>query len=180
MFRPLALVPLALLLAACSPSVPMPTPTDTPSPSAFGQQAGLDWLVVATNGYLEASGSVCAWEDILTAPDPEFFGLYLERDPDSVTLEGTERVDNNGIHLQFDNGRYTASRFDGDIYVGIGTYWETSGTLTFERDAQGVIIGGGGTGQTRIIHESGDVERLPDTMTFTVSQFDEQTWCDEP
>jgi hypothetical protein len=157
----------------------MPTPTDTPSPGAI-QPADRGWLVEGHIDYLDASSPVCSDEDLLTAARPEFFGLYLERSggpPDDWTPDVQYQVDNNGILLDFGTLKYQGSRFDGDLTAGIGTKWETFGTFTFERDAQGVITGGRGTGKTTLLHESGDVEHLSDAMTFTVSVSDEPTWC---
>jgi hypothetical protein len=141
------------------------------------------WRVEASNGYLTASAPVCSDEDILTAENPEFFGLYLEAGPgmpDDWKPGDPYQVDSNGILLEFDTGRYRASRFDGDVQAGIGTSWETFGTFEFQRDAQGVITGGSGSGETRIMHENGDVENLDDAMTFTVTVADEPTWCNLP
>lgn len=181
----LALVAIALLLTACSagPDDPMPLPSDSASPSAVGLGGDRGWLVEAQNDYLTTSSPVCSDEDILTAEDPEYFSLYLEVSggmPDDWKPGDVYQVDNNGILLEFDTGKYTASRFDGDLNTGIGTAWETFGRFTFERDAQGVMTGGSGTGTTRIIHENGDVERLADAMTFTVAVADEPSWCNLP
>lgn len=179
----LTLVPVALLLAACSPVGPMPVPTDSTSPTVVGFDGDRGWRVEASNGYLTASSPVCSDENILTTENPEFFSLYLEAGPgmpDDWKPGDTYQVDNNGILLEFDSGKYSASRFDGDVQAGIGTYWETFGTFEFERDAQGVITGGSGSGATRIMHENGDTEKLDDAMSFTVTVADEPTWCNLP
>lgn len=182
MFRAsIAIAPLIVLLTACGVGPSMPVP-ESPSPSA-GPQSDQGWLVTGQNDYLNASMPVCSDEELLTAEQPEFFGAYLEEGPgmpDDWQPGDVYNVDANGILLEFDTGKYSVSRFDGVIGTDIGTFWETFGTFTFERDGTGVISGGSGTGKTRIIHEDGDVENLPDTMTFSVAVSEEPTWCNIP
>jgi hypothetical protein len=163
----------------------MPGPDDdpsaSPSPSALGNVEGQGWIVHGQNDYVDGSSKVCSDEDLLTNPAPEFFGLYLEQGPgmpDDWNPDDMYQVNADGILLSFDIGEYDAYRFDGNDSTGIGTGWETAGTFTFDRDAQGVITGGHGTGKTRIVHESGDIERLSDTMSFTVVVAPEPPWCD--
>lgn len=183
-YRWLLLAPLAVLLASCTTGPgPMPVPDPpgpTPAPGGLTPGAGQSWLVQGHNDYVDGSSPVCADEDILTAEAPEFFGLYLEQGPglpDDWKPGDEYQVSADGILLEFDTGRYSANRFDGDDFAGIGTAWETFGDFEYTRDAQGVISGGSGTGQTRVLHENGDVENLADTMTFTVVVADEPTWC---
>ncbi len=126
---------------------------------------------------------MCADEDLLSNPDSEFPGIYLEQGPgmpDDWKPGDLYQVSSDGMLIDFGAGTYNASRFDGDDSMGIGTAWETFGRVTIDRDAQGVITGGSGTGKTRILHENGDVENLTDSMTFTVSIIDEPTWCTIP
>lgn len=175
-----------VLLAGCSsgPGTPMPgpgsDPSGSPSPSALGLVDGQGWIVQGANDYVDGSTPVCSDEDVLTNPAPEYFGLYLEQGPgipDDWKPGDPYQVNADGILLSFDTGKYDAQRFDGDDSTGIGTGWQTSGTFTFQRDAQGVITGGQGTGKTVINHENGDVEHLSDSMTFTVAVAVEPPWC---
>ena len=182
--RFLALALPAILLAGCSSGsgVPMPGPDPTASPSANapGVVDGPGWRVQAQNDYVDASGPVCSDEDILTNPDSEFPGVYLEQGPgmpDDWKPGDPYQVNSDGILLEFDTGKYSAGRFDGDVSTGIGSVWETFGTFTFERDAQGVITGGSGSGPTRYISVDGDTERSTDTMTFTVTVTPDPPWC---
>jgi hypothetical protein len=180
--RLLALAVPALLLAGCSSDPGALVPGPSPSPSPFGLAEGEGWVVHGQNDYVDGSSTVCSYEDLLTNPDidPEFFGLYLEQGPglpDDWMPGDVYQVSADGILLNFATGEYEASRFDGDDSTGIGSLWDSSGTFTFDRDAQGVITGGHGTGKTQIIHESGDVERPSDTMTFTVTVAPQPPWC---
>lgn len=165
----------------------MPGPDPTASPSANGPGLpddpgvvdGQGWRVQAQNDYIDAFEHVCFAEDTLTNPDPEFFGIALSPGgtPDDWNPDEQTTYDQNNIVLQFDTGRYSAGRFDGDVSTGIGSVWETFGTFTFERDAQGVITGGSGSGPTRYISVDGDSERSTDTMTFTVTVTPDPPWC---
>ena len=160
------------------------TPTPGAAPSEPGGLApGESWLVQGANDYVDGSSPVCADEDLLTNPDAEFLSIYLEQGPgmpDDWKPGDPYQVSSDGILIDFAAGTYNASRFDGDDSTGIGTAWETFGQVTIDRDAQGVITGGSGTGKTRILRENGDVEKLTDSMTFTVSIIDEPTWCTIP
>lgn len=179
--RLLALAFPVVLLAACSSGPGVPTPDPSSSPSSLGLGDGQGWIVHGQNDYVDGSTTVCSDEDVLTHPEPEYFALYLEQGPglpDDWEPGDAYQVSSDGILLSFDTGEYEASRFDGDDSTGIGTVWETFGTFTFDRDAQGVITGGHGTGETRIIRESGDVEHPSDTMSFTVTVAPEPPWCD--
>lgn len=175
-----------LLLTACRPqsttNMPMPDPSESPSASVIGEADDRGWIVEAENGYLTASSRVCSDEDLLTSAESEFPAIYLEEGggpPDDWVPSEQFEVDSNGILLDFGAGEYDASRFDGAN--GIGTAWETlNGTLSVDRDAQGVITGGTGTGETRILHANGDSERIVDVVTFTVTVADEPAWCDIP
>ena len=158
-------------------------PSSTPSPSAMGLLDGQGWIVEGQNDYVDGSTVVCSDEDVLTNPAPEYFALYLEQGPglpDDWMPGDAYQVNADGILLSFDTGRYDAQRFDGNDSTGIGTSWQTSGTFTFDRDAQGVITGGHGTGKTQIIHKDGDVEHPSDTMSFTVRVAVEPPWCNIP
>jgi hypothetical protein len=188
LFAGFALVLVTAAGCTTGPVVPMPAPSGSispepgpgPGPGELIPGDGESWLVHGQNDYVDGSIPVCSDDDVLTAAQPEFFGLYLEQGPgmpDDWRPGDAYQVNGDGILLEFDTGDYTASRFDGDDYSGIGTAWETFGTFTYTRDAQGVISGGSGTGETRILHENGDVENLADTMTFTVVVADEPTWC---
>ncbi len=191
MFRTslLIIVPAALLLAACSPGpqVPMPGPDPTASPSANapgsadgpGVVDGQGWRVQAQNDFIDAFEHICSVDDTLTNPDSEFAGITLSPGgtPDDWNPDEPTTYDQNNIVLEFDTGKYSASRFDGDASAGIGSYWETFGTFTFDRDAQGVITGGSGSGPTRYISVDGDTERSTDTMTFTVTVTPDPPWC---
>ena len=160
--------------------MPGPDPSGSPSPSALGNVEGQGWIVQGQNDYVDGSTPVCSDEDVLTNPSPEFFGLYLEQGPgmpDDWQPGDPYQVNADGILLSFDTGKYDAQRFDGDDSTGIGTSWQTSGTFTFDRDAQGVITGGQGTGKTELVHENGDIEHLSDTMSFTVQVAPEPSWC---
>lgn len=189
----LALASMLLVGCTAGPAAPpssstAATESASPTPGAGGSEpAGLapgeSWLVQGANAYVDGTSPVCADEDLLSNPDSEFPGVYLEQGPgmpDSWKPGDEYQVNGDGILLDFGSGDYSGSRFDGDDFTGIGTAWETFGTFTFERDDEGVITGGSGTGKTRILHENGDVENLTDSMTFTVSIVDEPTWCTIP
>jgi hypothetical protein len=157
-----------------------PVPAD---PGAGDLEDGEAWMVKGANDYLDGSSPVCADEDTLTNPNSEFGGVYLEEGPgmpDSWKPGDEYEANGNGISLYFEIGKYDSQRFDGDISTGRGTSWETNGTFTFERDADGVISGGSGTGKTTVIHDNGDVEHLTDSMTFAVTVVDAPRWCSIP
>ena len=185
-----------VFLAACSagPSAnaPVPDPSDTPSgspvvpepvsppPTATNAAEKQSWLVQGENSYLSGTGRYCSWDESLTAENPEYPAIgftVLGGPPDD--WNGTDMFDDSSpsVGLNLVTRKYTASRFDGDLATGLGTSWDTKGTFTFERNAAGVVTGGRGTGTTKIILPSGDVERPSDVITFTVTPIEEMDWC---
>jgi len=183
-----------LLLAACSagPSLnaPVPDPADTPSgsptlapaaspsPTSTSVAEKQGWFVEGQNSYLSGSAHYCSWDDRLTTVNTEYPGFgfsVLGSPPDD--WNGTDIWDDSSasVGLNIATRKYTAQRYDGE--AGYGTSWFTNGTFTFDRNAEGVITGGRGTGKTKIGLPGGDVQRTDDVMTFTVKGIDEAEWC---
>jgi hypothetical protein len=138
------------------------------------------WLVEAADDYIAGSARLCAANPLDPDPVTGDAGVYVEANggmPDDYPPDKVYELA-DGILLDFSGGTYEVTFTKGSAKSG--TTYEFYGRFTLQLDADGLPRKGAGSGKGRIVHPSGDVEKLPDTLVITFSRIPEPDWCSEP
>lgn len=139
------------------------------------------WLLEAKDNYLAGSMRMCSDDPVIVDRTSEYAGALAEVNggmPDDWPPDKVYEIQ-PGILLEFRDGTYEVYFTRGTAKSG--TTYEVFGRFTLQVDADGLPMGGTGTGKARILHPNGDVEKdVPDSLTFTFSRIPEPAYCTEP